>query len=396
MWEHRHLASPVRIAADPTGQNGRVEIQNWQDFRDLGWLRAHWALTLDGDPVADGELTLPALAPGGRMTVELDGWPDQADRPGEARVTVRFRTAKAAPWAPAGFEVCAGQLRMPAVEMGTGAGTDDAVDPPAGTWSSVVSVDDDGRLVHRDLAGPPALSLWRAPTDNDRIGGMAAAWAAAGLDRLERHQVKVERDDGGGAVRVSAEVRTHGGHLIRHDQTFHPLAGDGVRVEETVTVPAALADLARIGTVLETVAGFEDLTWYGTGPHETYPDRKASGLLGRWSDTVTSHIVPYVRPQETGGRADTRWLTLGDGHGRALRIELDERRQVSVSHFRAEDLATATHDVELVARPESVVHLDAAHRGVGTASCGPDTLPGYLVGPGTYSWSWTLRPVAEA
>ena len=30
-----------------------------------------------------------------------------------------------------------------------------------------------------------------------------------------------------------------------------------------------------------------------------------------------------------------------------------------------------------------------AHRGLGTASCGPDTLPAYLVGPGTYRWSWT-------
>ena len=47
-------------------------------------------------------------------------------------------------------------------------------------------------------------------------------------------------------------------------------------------------------------------------------------------------------------------------------------------------------------RPETIVHLDAAHRGVGTASCGPDTLPGYLVGPGTYRWSWTLMPFAKA
>jgi beta-galactosidase len=50
----------------------------------------------------------------------------------------------------------------------------------------------------------------------------------------------------------------------------------------------------------------------------------------------------------------------------------------------------ATHDVELAPRAETVVHLDVAHRGLGTASCGPDTLPEYLVGPGTYEWSWSL------
>ena len=69
-------------------------------------------------------------------------------------------------------------------------------------------------------------------------------------------------------------------------------------------------------------------------------------------------------------------------------------RQVSASHLRATDLATATHIGELVPRPETIVHLDAAHRGLGTASCGPDTLPGYLVGPGTYHWSWTLERIA--
>jgi beta-galactosidase len=56
-------------------------------------------------------------------------------------------------------------------------------------------------------------------------------------------------------------------------------------------------------------------------------------------------------------------------------------------------LAAATHDGELTPRTETVVHLDAAHRGLGTASCGPDTLPEYLVGPGTYRWSWMFDPV---
>ena len=70
---------------------------------------------------------------------------------------------------------------------------------------------------------------------------------------------------------------------------------------------------------------------------------------------------------------------------------MDVPAQVSATHYRASDLAAATHDVELVARPETIVHLDAAHRGLGTASCGPDTLPRYIVGPGTYRWRWTIE-----
>ncbi|KUL78293.1 hypothetical protein ADL33_07165 [Streptomyces sp. NRRL WC-3604] len=64
-----------------------------------------------------------------------------------------------------------------------------------------------------------------------------------------------------------------------------------------------------------------------------------------------------------------------------------------MTRFRAEDLTTARHHDELAPRPGCVIHLDAAHRGLGTASCGPDTSPGYLVAPGVHRWSWTLGVV---
>ena len=110
-----------------------------------------------------------------------------------------------------------------------------------------------------------------------------------------------------------------------------------------------------------------------------------------WTSTVTDQYVPYIRPQENGGHADVRWLELtGDGGG-GLRIDLAEPSQVSVTHLRAADLAAATHDVDVVPVAETIVHLDAAHRGLGTASCGPDTLPKYRISPGQHRWSWTLR-----
>ncbi len=64
--------------------------------------------------------------------------------------------------------------------------------------------------------------------------------------------------------------------------------------------------------------------------------------------------------------------------------------------YRAADLAAADHQEDLKPREAAVIHLDAAHRGVGTASCGPDTLPGYLLHAGTYRWSWTLEPIGLA
>ena len=163
---------------------------------------------------------------------------------------------------------------------------------------------------------------------------------------------------------------------------------------ETVRIPDELTDLARVGIVLETVPGLEKAEWFGRGPVETYPDRRRAGAVARLA-LHRDRAVRAVRPAagERRPRFDVRWLELSDGAGRGFRLAFDRPCQVSATHFRAADLAAAKHDVELTPRPETIVHLDVAHRGLGTASCGPDTLPEYLVGPGTYKWSWAIAPL---
>jgi len=379
MWEARALNAPIAIALEDDG----LHVTNRQSFVDLGWLTGSWELAVEGDVVASGRLELPALGPGETTVVPLAGWPSER-RPGEAYLTTRWVTARGEPWAPAGFEVAALQAAVqPAVDTKQ---TEPEIDSGA-----QAPVDDAGRFVHPAFATTPALALWRAPTDNDRIGGMADEWDRQGLDRLERRTVELDRN--GPVVTIVDEVTTAIGIRIRHERAVSVLLGGAIRVDEVVEIPADLTDMPRVGTVIEVVPGLEQLAWYGRGPHETYPDRKRGGLVGRWRASVTDAATHYIRPQENGGRADVRWLTLAGDDGRGIRIAMDTPAQVSATHFRAADLAAATHDEELRARPETIIHLDAAHRGLGTASCGPDTLPRYLVGPGTYRWRWTLESV---
>ena len=218
MWEHKRLAAPVRIAGEAADLlRGRVEIANHQHFRDLGWLRARYSLTADGTEIAGGAFDLPALGPGERATVELPGWVAPTQGSGEAFLTVRVTTAEASGWAPQGFEVCA--VQVPVVE-----GRADVVDPvaaidPGGT----VTVDDEGLLQHPALAAPPTLALWRAPTDNDRIGGMAARWSRAGVDRLQRHLADIDRHDS--VIVVRSVYTTAAGIEIAHEATYTPLSG---------------------------------------------------------------------------------------------------------------------------------------------------------------------------
>ncbi len=52
-----------------------------------------------------------------------------------------------------------------------------------------------------------------------------------------------------------------------------------------------------------------------------------------------------------------RWIELRDPAGRGLRLTFDAPNQASATHFRAADLAGATHDAELKPAAETIVHL---------------------------------------
>lgn len=410
LWEHAQLALPVRVeATSGTAERGEIELLNRADFRDLGWLRARWAVSVDGLDEATGELPLPRLAPGERAIVSIPGYRLPGAGRGERWLTVRFALAADEPWAPAGFELgwaqlpldgpadatavhLAGERRLTTAVAG-GTAAEAAVGPttePARGAS--IELDHQGLLVLDGLAEAPRLALWRAPTDNDRISGLAEDWAAWGVDRLERELLAVDRD--GDVIIVRSIYRTAAGMPVPHEQRLRPLVDGGIAIDELAAIPDALPDLARVGTVLALAPGAATVTWFGRGPHETYPDRRLGGAVGRWQTSIDAQHVPYVRPQENGGHADTCWLEVRDRAGGGWRIELDRPRQVSVSHFRAEDLAAARHAEELRPRAETIIHLDAVHRGLGTASCGPDTLARYLVPTGAQRWSWVLRPLS--
>ncbi len=385
LWELRHLAAPLRVVSGAAEtREGRVTLENRGDFRDLSWLRATWALEADGVEVAGGDLPLPDLLPGARAEVSIPGFANPAVGSGDWCLTLRFTLAEATAWAPAGFEVGWAQVVLAQGDF----------DFDGGAWFGDVALDADGNLVHPLFAAAPALALWRAPTDNDRIGGMADRWAGWGLATLRRSLVSIERAPD--TVTVRSTWTTAAGIEVPHVVRLARDAAGRIRVEEEAEIPAVLADLPRVGTEIVFAPGHETLEWFGRGPHETYPDRCRGAHLGWWDSTVTDQLTPYVRPQESGGHADVRWLAVRDGACNGAHIVLDRPRQVSALHLAAADLDAATHDDELRPRAETIVHLDAVHRGVGTASCGPDTQAPYLVPTGTHRWTWILEPLEGA
>ena len=71
--------------------------------------------------------------------------------------------------------------------------------------------------------------------------------------------------------------------------------------------------------------------------------------------------------------------------------------QYNVSRCTDLDLFRARHVHEIQVSKDTVyVRLDAAQRGLGTGSCGPQTLPQYQVDGGKFELNFWIKPIGLA
>jgi beta-galactosidase len=255
------------------------------------------------------------------------------------------------------------------------------------------------------LVAGPRLHVWRGATDNDGIKLMLdqqghkplAHWLALGLEKLQQQLEGLrltETEDGLPAVEIVHRASGRGqwdDFIHTHRYALQP-TGDLV-VENHVRLGEGITDPPRIGVDLVLRPALEQLAWYGRGPWENYSDRKASTLVGIYRTTVSQEYVPYIMPQEHGHKTDVRWLRLTDAQGRGLQVDGDPTLEVSASHFTDEVLYAARHTIDLQPQAEVILHLDGAHRGLGTASCGPDTLETYRLLDHEYRFAYRLSTV---
>ena len=252
----------------------------------------------------------------------------------------------------------------------------------------------------------PQLNVWRAATDNDGLklfefvnwGGarLLTDCLKVGYDRIEPAGGKVTtrllRSDAAEIV-IRSRWRCPGAkQFITHTHTYRVGSDGALEVANDFDLDRRLPEVPRLGVSLVLPPELEQLAWFGLGPWENYADRKRGALVGRYDSTVTDQYVPYILPQEHGNKCDVRWIELHDGGGGGVRFAATGRRfEASASHFTAADLYAAKHTTDLTPRPEVHLNLDYGQRGLGTASCGPDTLPRYRIPAEKYRLSFSVR-----
>ena len=225
----------------------------------------------------------------------------------------------------------------------------------------------------------PQLMLWRAPVDNDGFKLMPHTWSGPGVGgRVLGGWVTAGLDQLGADNFVSCE--TH----------HEPSVGGEVHTWK-ITVPEGVCDLGRVGVRWAIPNRFRMLHWYGRGPGENYPDRNRGSMISRWHREVDP--MPYLIPQEYGLRTDTRWMACEDpatGERVWIRALQPAALHIAVLSHCTEELFAAPNAADLKSQDRLWVHVDVAHRGLGTASCGPDVLARYQIPAGVYEFSFWI------
>ena len=254
------------------------------------------------------------------------------------------------------------------------------------------SIEKNGRPVV--LAGP-AFTIWRAPIDNDMY--KTPDWlnkyflhkgheASAGFS-AEQHgdnwQVLCENEFG--------TTNAAWGYTLKYRYTIRPTGEVEVRLTGVPVIRGTLlpAQLPRLGVVLQLSGHLDQVSWFGRGPGESYPDSCAHALLGLYEATVRGLHTPYIKPQENGARLDTRWVGFSDGH-QTLKVQAATPLMFSAHTYSTEALAKARHDHEIEQSAAIHLHLDARQLGLGSNSCGPEALPGYQLGIEPFELAFTL------
>ena len=148
-----------------------------------------------------------------------------------------------------------------------------------------------------------------------------------------------------------------------------------------------------IGFTLGINGEFDQVSYYGRGPGENYPDSQQASTIDLWHTTVDEMFENYPFPQNNGNRQQVRWATLANRHGSGLLVVPEQPIHFSAWHYTAENIHAAQHCNELRRCDDITLNLDHQVLGLGSNSWGSEVLDAWRVRFRPFRYGFTLLPL---
>jgi beta-galactosidase len=396
---------------------GLITVINIFDFTNLDQYSFKWQLMRNGEMVKEDTFSVK-LAPHQQKDIALNIPQLKSQAGTEFYLNVFALIQTATPLLPAGHEIAREQFKT--------AGDYFATTPVKQTRLQVTKSSGairftagkiDGELnlntgcigrytINSDAAVIsefPTPYFWRAPTDNDFGNNMPEGlgiWRNAHSNMVKKNiTVSDQTADG---LSVKAEYDLAGINVPYTVEYF--INNDGsIKVTASIDMTGRnLPELPRFGMRMQLPPQFNNLRYYGRGPWENYTDRNTASFVGLYTDDVSNEAsVNYLRPQESGYKTDTRWLTLTNAEGKGLMVEGLQPICFSATNNKTEDLDPGLtkkqqHWVDIKPRKEVYLNIDLKQRGAGgDNSWGALPHDQYRLLDKKYSYSYVIRLIEK-
>ncbi|MHA1643384.1 MAG: glycoside hydrolase family 2 TIM barrel-domain containing protein [Promethearchaeota archaeon] len=403
------------IAVKPVDLNsGIFEVHNKFYFLSLDFVELYWELTANGKIIQEGHLPPLNLEPNGKSKLKIPFFKPQLEPKTEYFLTIKFLLKKDEKWAPKGHIIAWEQFKIP-FETPEGKIIDLESIPTLKfnedeQYLEILASDinirinkNSGELISLKkgskeiLLSPLKPNFWRALTDND-LGETYVKEAPVEIDDRWKHAVNERKlskfnIDRSSAKKIKLEFFYDIPLFSQEFYISYTIFGSGDILITNSIIP--LMEMIRFGMQLKMPATYDNLTWFGRGPHENYIDRNRSAAVGLYEGKVNELIHNYVRPQENGNRTDIRWAVLKDNDGFGLLVQDIGGTLLNISAwpYTMEDLENASHINELNKGDLITLNIDYGQKGVGGGLFGlNDVLSKYRLKKNQkYEYSFLLR-----
>jgi len=258
--------------------------------------------------------------------------------------------------------------------------------------------------------------FWRAPIDNDfgnELYKRSRVWRNAGENRKLENVTLAKVSDNIISVEFKFNLVNDAEKVIAKYTSVYTVYGSGdiiVRNHFKMT-KKGLPEIVRMGMNLVMPRSFDQMSWLGRGPQESYSDRKTGAFVGLYSGSVADQYWAYLRPQENGNKTDVRWVSITDSVGNGLLFSGMPLLEVSAHHNLQEDFESMErtdgrqvngvnvvnrHTTDVKPRNLTSVNIDYRQMGVGgDNSWGAWTHDEYRLTEKEYSYSFRISAISK-
>ena len=413
MYEARHVMQPVKITAADL-KKFKFTLANRREFTNLSDLQGSWNLQADGIEIARGKLAgFEKTAPSDKYDFVIDELAKYVNHAGELFLNFSFTLRNDEIWAEKDTLIAHDQIFIAKNEHQLENRQFAEVSAIESAEKITVKYNGSSLIVNRKngkitlkKGGRPLANelfncnLFRAPTENDGIklwdnqdAKPMGKWLSANLHKLKLSSVQTFCSSSGSKVIIDMEKLFDNGldQTVKFIQKITVNPDGTADFEQQYFIPEEFPSMPRIGVSTNLDKEFETYEYFGRGPHENYTDRCSSAEVGLYKSDVRSNFEKnYALPQENGNRTNIRYIKLFSDTA-TLKISSKIPFESGISYYSALDLFKAKHTCDLVERPYAILTLDYAQRGIGSGSCGPQTLEKYQLNEKYYKFEFTLE-----